>query len=83
MIQKDVSLLCVVAWLCWTGGAAVVVVDILNPRAQLLGLVALLIGAGAVLHVRGFIINLERREREVFELGRDSAMGGGSVRPLH
>jgi hypothetical protein len=76
MVQRDVSLLCVIAWVCWSLTAIVAVVDILTPDLHMTGVTILFSCAGGVLHVRGFIarldVSVERRERAAFELGRDS-----------
>lgn len=76
MVQREVSLVCVLAWACWSTGVSLAVVSLTFPHMHVAAVVVLLSCAGGVLHIRSSIDNLERREREVFELGRDS------VRPL-
>ena len=67
-----------IAWFLWgLSAVAVVVVASLMPNSSALAATAVLLGlAGATIHVRVFITDLEHRERAAFELGRDS------VRPL-
>lgn len=76
MVQHEVSVNCVVAWIAWSLAVITAGVAVAYPRAGVEPLSVLFTGAGAVLHVRGFIYGLQRRERQAFELGRDS------VRPL-
>ena len=71
MVQKDVSLNCVMAWVGWALAIVCSVLDVLGVIGPLAGLVVLFAGAAAVLHVRGFVHGLERREVRAYELGRD------------
>lgn len=61
-----------IAWTLWGLAFAAVVVSWLWPL-EALTVTAVLLGlGGATVHVRGFITQLEQRERSAFELGQDT-----------
>lgn len=73
MVQKDVSLVCVCAWVGWTLATLLAIGDMVSPpEVRLLGPAFLFAAAGGILHVRSMIHGLERREQEAFQLGRES-----------
>lgn len=72
MVQHDVSLNCVMAWIGWALAIVIGAANIALPDVKLAPVWFLCGAAGATLHVRGFIARLEQREREAFQLGRES-----------
>lgn len=71
MQDKTVSLTSVFAWVLWVVAIALVLVDVFTEvNSGDLGIVAA--AGGATLTVRGYFLDLEDRERNAFEIGRDS-----------
>lgn len=78
--DRSISFTAVLAGAGWIVGVALVVIDLfVAPRLDALGLIAA--GAGGVLTIRGFFCTASERERNAFQLGRDSVQGEG-VTPL-
>lgn len=71
-MNRSVSLLEVMAWSLWAAGVLAIVYDLALALHALGHFGVVLCCAGATLHVRGFILRLEERDLNAFELGRDS-----------
>ena len=74
MVQKEVSLVCVFAFVCWSLAVIFTVLSLRYPNHGLDTVMVLFTGAAATLHIRSFVNDLKERERRAFELGRDSGM---------
>lgn len=71
MIESTVTVRTVTALLLWTAGIIAIGLSFFGPL-QLAAIGLLLAGMGGVVQIRGFLCALERRERNAFDLGRDS-----------
>ncbi len=71
MVNYSCSLNTVLAWSAWVLSGVCSLLYAFDTQ-QFGGLVVILVAAGATLHVRGFIYAMECRERDAFEMGRDS-----------
>lgn len=70
MNDRSITLRSAVSCLLWTTGVVLALLETLGVAdIGELGVVAA--AAGATLSVRGFVAELERRDRNAFELGRD------------
>lgn len=70
MNDREVSLRSVIAYSLWLIGATLATLEMFGQwNAGELGVVAAAIGA--TLNVRGFFIDLHRRERRAFDFGRE------------
>lgn len=75
MVQKEVSLTCVLAWVGWALAIISAGFSLAQPELHLASLVVLFAAAGAVLHIRTFMAGMEDRSRRAFELGRTYERG--------
>lgn len=71
MQDMTISATKAIAYLLWTIGTGFVAASFFGPL-QLAAVGLLLAGAGGVSQMRGYICGLQRRERDAFDLGRDS-----------
>ncbi len=79
MNDRSIPVTAAIAALLWVAGLALILVDIAtSSETSHLGLYST--GAAAVLTIRGFLCQMNVREREAFEFGRESVH---SVRPPH
>lgn len=61
------------AWSCWGLAFTLVTLDLFMASRDDVGHLGMVFGAaGGTLHIRGWFCRLERRERNAYELGRDS-----------
>lgn len=72
MIDREVSLTSLAAWVAWSVGAALVAASFVPslPGVAPVGVFFALIGATTT--VRCWLTRMERRERAAFDLGRES-----------
>lgn len=71
MQDKNVSLTDACSWVLWVLAVALVVVQMASPlETAELGVIAAI--GGATLTVRGYFVDLADRERNAYEIGRDS-----------
>lgn len=71
MFDKTISSTTALAMLLWPAGFLLIILDLMTGwEAGELGL--FLAGAAGVLNIRGFFCDLRYREREAYEIGRDS-----------
>ncbi len=76
MNDRSIPVTAAIAALLWVAGLALILVDIATSSGTShLGLYST--AAAAVLTVRGFLCQMQVRELEAYELGRES------VRPIH
>lgn len=74
MVQKEVSVNCVVAWVCWALAIVGAGASLVLPHLHIAAPIVLLVGGAVTLHIRGFFHTFEERDRQVFELGRETGM---------
>lgn len=71
MTDHTISTTTVAGYALWLLGAGFVALSFFGPL-PLAAIGLLMAGAGGVVQIRGFFFCLQRREREAYEIGRDS-----------
>lgn len=79
MNDRSIAIHAAISWLLWPTGFTLVCIGVLTKfELGQLGIVLCMIAA--TLTVRGYFCTLHKRERDLFEMGRDYEQGLTSVR---
>lgn len=75
MRDREVQLAAVISGVLWVAGAATVIAGVFTKTYGLPAVGLFSAGVAAVLNIRSFVLRMEERVRDAFELGRDYERG--------
>lgn len=82
MRDWEVRVAAVISGVLWVTGAALVVAGVLTKVYGVPAVGLFTAGVAAVLNIRGFVLRMEERIRDAFDLGRDYERGQPPMRSV-
>lgn len=85
MLNRKITLNCVLSTLCWIIGIVLLAVDLIESTDDIGHIGLAFVGTAILLHVRALVMQLADAQRNAFALGHDAGMllrEETSVRPF-